>query len=120
MITPLDTGGVVDLTGAKCQKGYRSCDPIAKAIVENYQAWSRKRPKNESATRSSTLFDTVAVYLAYRQELCEIESLGIRVDDKGFTRIDADAKVMSVATAWKDMGAFEDLLVKRITSKSRD
>jgi len=44
-----------------------------------------------------------------------METLPIRVDDKGFSRIDKNAKKMQVATAWKDMAAFEDLLAKRVT-----
>jgi len=115
-ITPLDTCGLVRLTGEKYQKVVRSQNPIAKAIIENYRIWS-KRPnhKDVSHQRSSTLFDTVAVYLSFSQALCHMEDLGIRVDDEGYTRIDADAKVMRVATSWKDMGAFEDLLVARVT-----
>jgi hypothetical protein len=41
--------------------------------------------------------------------------LGIRVTDDGHTVIDPKAKRIRVATEWKDLGAFEDLLVKRIT-----
>lgn len=114
-ITPLDTCGLVHLTGEKYQQVYKSNDPVAKAIIENYQAWSGKRNRDTSKTRSSTLFDTVAVYLAFNQDLCKMEELGIRVDDKGFTRIDPNGNKMQVATAWKDMGAFEDLLVRRLT-----
>ncbi len=115
-LTPLDTCGLVHLQGDKYQQVFKSQNPIAQAIVENYQAWS-KRPnhKDVSDRRSSTLFDTVAVYLSFCQQLCEMENLGIRVDDKGFTRLDNTAKVMAVATSWKDMGAFEDLLVARVT-----
>jgi hypothetical protein len=67
--------------------------------------------------RSSTLFDTVAVDLAMRQDLCVVEKLGIRVTDDGFTVIDPSAKQISVATDWKDLGAFEDFLVERLTAK---
>jgi hypothetical protein len=46
-----------------------------------------------------------------------METLPIIVDDKGFTRIDeAAGKPMRVATAWKDLGAYEDLLVKILLS----
>jgi len=37
------------------------------------------------------------------------------VTDDGKTVIDEKAKRMRVATEWKDMGAFEDLLVERLT-----
>ncbi len=65
--------------------------------------------------RSSTLFDTVAVYLALGQTLVVMEDLPIRVTDDGFTVIDEKkGKRMHVATAWKDLGAYEDFLVKRL------
>ncbi len=114
-ITPLDTCDMVHLKGDKYKKVRDSEDPIAAAIIENYRIWSKKHKFNPDS-RSSTLFDTVAVYLAMDQKLTKIETLGIRVDDKGYTRIDATAKKMKVATAWKDMGAFEDLLVSRLTN----
>jgi hypothetical protein len=67
--------------------------------------------------RSSTLFDTVAVYLAIRQDLCVMEKLGLRVTDDGFTVIDPQAKQVNVATRWKDLGAYEDFLVERLAGK---
>lgn len=117
-ITPLDTCGLVVLKGDRYARVRDSLHPVARAITENYQAWcdAQDNVDNDQPRRqSSTLFDTVAVYLTFCQTLCQMEDLGIRVDDKGFTRIDATAKTMSVATAWKDMGAFEDLLVHRVT-----
>jgi inosine-uridine nucleoside N-ribohydrolase len=113
-ITPLDTCGLVHLTGAKYAKVRDAKDPLAAALVANYRFWAAGK-KIDAEKRSSTLFDTVAVYLGYTDKLLVMETLGIRVDDKGFTRIDPAAKRMRVATAWKDMSAFEDLLVKRLT-----
>jgi hypothetical protein len=60
------------------------------------------------------LFDTVAVYLAISEELLNIDELGVRVTDDGFTVIDKAAKKVKCATSWKDMEAFEDFLVKRL------
>ena len=113
-ITPLDTCGLVDLKGERYATVKHSLHPVARAIIENYRIWSRDK-NDVSDTRSSTLFDTVAVYLAFCQQLCHMEQLGIRVDNQGFTRIDDNAKHMSVATAWKDMDAFKDFLVHRVT-----
>jgi inosine-uridine nucleoside N-ribohydrolase len=119
VITPLDTCGLVHLTGDKYRRVRDSDDPIAKAIIENYRYWCapQTEPGQTSAaeSRSSTLFDTVAVYLAFRDARLKIEELGIRVTDDGFTVIDARAKKMAVATAWKDMAGFEDMLVDRLT-----
>ncbi len=115
-ITPLDTCGLVHLRGAKYKTVRASSAPVARAIIENYRIWAQHKKYGAFAQRSSTLFDTVAVYLAFRQDLCTMEKLGIRVDEKGYTRIDPGAKTMHVATAWKDRGAFEDLLVERLTA----
>jgi inosine-uridine nucleoside N-ribohydrolase len=118
-ITPLDTCGLVDLGGERYATVRDSKDPVAAAIIANYRIWSTARDKNNRAanTHSSTLFDTVAVYLAFTQDLCKMERLGIRVDDEGFTRIDDQAKEMSVATGWKSLDGFRDFLVKRLTGK---
>ena len=48
-------------------------------------------------------------------ELVQMEKLGIRVTDDGHTKIDEDAKVINCATEWKNLGAFEDFLVDRLT-----
>jgi inosine-uridine nucleoside N-ribohydrolase len=114
-ITPLDTCGIVQLRGERYRRVRESKDPIASAIIENYRVWAKNPQQAETA--SSTLFDTVAVYLAFSEELLKMEELGIRVTDDGFTRIDPTAKKMSVATAWKDMDAFQDLMVQRLTGR---
>jgi inosine-uridine nucleoside N-ribohydrolase len=115
-ITPLDTCGLVQLKGEKYAAVRDSKDPIASAIIENYRLWSGDKKAPDS--QSSILFDTVAVYLTFADAFIKLEELGIRVDDKGFTRIAENGKKMSVATEWKDMGAYEDLLVKRVTTPS--
>ena len=119
-ITPLDTCGLVRLEGEKYAAVRDSKDPICQAIIENYRIWAADRDDAKAAdTRSSILFDTVAVYLAFSEELLGMERLGIRVTDDGFTKIDPDAKTMDVATSWKDLEAFEDLLVGRLTGFSQ-
>ena len=115
-ITPLDTCGLVRLKGEKFKAVRDSSDPLAAAVIENYRLWARKDSK-DALDSSSILFDTVAVYLSFADALCRIETLGIRITDNGSTAIDEGAKKMRVATEWKDMGAFEDLLVRRLTGK---
>jgi inosine-uridine nucleoside N-ribohydrolase len=130
-ITPLDTCGIVQLEGGKYQKVLRKNSPLTRALIANYHAWYRQglinqdksligaelnRKVNEKLHSSSTtLFDTVAIYLAMSTELVQMEKLGITVTDDGHTRIDEDAKVIHCATEWKDLGAFEDFLVERLT-----
>lgn len=115
-ITPLDTCGMVHLRGEKFKTVRDSADPLAAALIENYRLWAKKQRK-EDLDASSTLFDTVAVYLSFADALCKMETLGIRVTDDGRTLIDEKAKTVRVATEWKDMAAFEDLLVKRLTGQ---
>lgn len=118
-ITPLDTCDKLGLGGEKYQRVFTSADPMAKAVIENYRLWAiaRKQGSPEAfPTRSTTLFDVVAVYLAFNQDWCGMETIGIRVTDEGLTVEDPNAKKMNVALTWKNLPALEDLLVKRLTS----
>jgi inosine-uridine nucleoside N-ribohydrolase len=117
IITPLDTCSLVKLEGEPYQRVLDSKDPIASTIIENYRIWSKanKAPDDAAEKHSSVLFDTVAVYLAISQDLCQMEKLGIRVTDDGFTRIDNKAKQMQVATEWKNLDAYRDFLIERLT-----
>jgi inosine-uridine nucleoside N-ribohydrolase len=130
-ITPLDTCGIIQLKGQKYQKVLNRNSPSTRALIENYRAWYKQgilsREKNISESEltkrvdkklnssSSTLFDTVAIYLAMSTDLVKMEKLPIKVTDDGFTKIDENAKMMNCAIEWKDLGAFEDLLVDKLT-----
>ena len=116
-ITPLDTCGLVVLGGEKYAQ-VRDCSlPLARAVIENYAIWAKGMSwtNADPATASSTLFDTVAVYLAFSEELLEIEELGLRVTDDGYTRLDETARPVRCAMEWRDLSAFEDLVVQRLT-----
>jgi inosine-uridine nucleoside N-ribohydrolase len=115
-ITPLDTCGLVRLTGEKYKKVAQSADPLARAVIENYRIWHKAgNPAAPAPDASSVLFDTVAIYLAITEELVRMETVGIRITDDGFTREDPSAKKVRCAMAWKDRGKFEDWLVERLT-----
>ncbi|MBC8471416.1 MAG: nucleoside hydrolase, partial [Planctomycetes bacterium] len=130
-ITPLDTCGIVQLKGQKYQKVLNRNSPLTRALIENYRAWYKQGILNENKdlseaevnkrvdkklnSSSSTLFDTVAIYLAMSTDLVKMERLRIKVTDDGYTRIDKNAKVINCATEWKDLSAFEDFLVGRLT-----
>ena len=116
-ITPLDTCGRVQLKDAAFAKVRESADPVARVILANYRVWAAKRTElapKEVERASSTLFDCVAVYLAVTTELCGMERLPIRVTEEGFTRIEPGAKVLSVATRWKDLDAFHGWMADRL------
>ena len=116
-ITPLDTCGIVQLTELKYQKVHDCKDPLIQTLIESYYSWAKyvEWTKVSPNLQSSTLFDTVAVYLALSEEYLEIENLGIRVKDHGYTLIDENEKVIRCATKWKNLPAFEDWLVNRLT-----
>ncbi len=118
VITPLDTCGIVRLKGDKYRKVAESDDAIARAVIENYRIWWKAHNPNkpEKINASSVLFDTVAVYLTFSTELLNMERLNIVVTDDGFTGEDPAGKAMECAMTWKDLGAFEDLLVSRLTA----
>jgi inosine-uridine nucleoside N-ribohydrolase len=116
-ITPLDTCGLVNLSGRRFQTLCESDDELVKALLENYRIWK----KADKVSESTILFDTVAVYLAYPEpkSLVVMEELPIAVTDKGFTAIDPAGAKMSVATAWKDLDGYRDLLVEVLLSNER-
>ena len=117
-ITPLDTCGLVTLDGDRYAR-VRDCpEAVPAAIMANYRIWSQHRHKDNDMAEhfSSTLYDTVAVYLAIRQDFCRMERLGIRISDDGYTLVDEQAKPINVATEWKNLDGFRDWLVQRLTA----
>lgn len=113
-ITPLDTCGLVRLSGQRFQTVWTSQDGLAKALMENYRIWAKK----DALDASSVLFDTCAVYLALPgpKDLMKLEDLPLSVDDKGFTVVDEPGgKKLTAATEWKSLDGFRDLLVKTLT-----
>ena len=131
MITPLDTCGIVHLKGEKYQKVLTCDSDLTNALIENYRIWYRnglsgrdkeigqaeldRRVQEKVGSSSTTLFDTVAIYLAMSTDLVEMETLPIEVTDDGYTKLVEGAKQVECAMKWKDLGAFEDWLVERLT-----
>jgi inosine-uridine nucleoside N-ribohydrolase len=117
-ITPLDTCGLVQLDGERYRRVHDSNDVIARTVTENYRIWSRAGKFGDAAEHhSSTLFDTVAVYLAMHQDFCRMERLGIRVTDDGHTLIDPQANIVNAATAWKSLDGFRDFVTARLAGE---
>jgi inosine-uridine nucleoside N-ribohydrolase len=117
--TPLDTCGRVQLEGARYARVRDSRDPVARAVVESFRLWCRNREwcvkdHEQVEAKSSTLFDTVAVYLAVSRDFVKTERMGVRVADDGMTVPDAEGRSLAWATEWKDLDGFEDWLANRI------
>jgi inosine-uridine nucleoside N-ribohydrolase len=117
-ITPLDTCGQIILGGTRYAKVFQSRNLLAMAVIENYRLWllfhADRMDPGKIESESSVLFDTVAVYLAFRDDHLSMETLGIRVTDDGTTAIDGGAKQVRCAMDWKDKGAYLDFLVERV------
>ncbi len=117
-ITPLDTCGLVGLNGQNYQRIRQSSSRTARVVMENYEAWARfhnrgrKRIKPEK--QSTTLFDTVAIYLGYSQELLKMEDLHVKVTDEGMTVVEAAGPLVHCAMGWKDLSKYESHLADRI------
>lgn len=111
---PLDSCGTLVLRGERFAKVDASKDAKAATVIANYREWANfdKYPKGES----SVLFDTVAAYLTFDEALCEMKTVKLIVDDKGFTRPSDEGRPVHCAMGWKDRDAFENLLVKSLTS----
>ena len=130
-ITPLDTCGLVLLRGEKYQKIFNRDSALTSNLIENYRLWQKNGLRGENKDmseadldrlaartverRSSTLFDTVAIYLAVSENLTKMERLPVEITDEGHTKVSDGAKMVNCAVGWQTLGGFEDWLVGRLT-----
>ena len=116
-ITPLDTADPVVLRGKRYDQLRQSDDPVLNALFENYRIWADLVTWTEVDyfdERSSTLFDVVAVYMAYSHEHLDFETIPITVTEDGFTRRADDGIPTRIAMDWADLDAFYDHLTQRL------
>ena len=117
ILTPLDTCGIVALEGDEYATVRDADAPLAQTVIANYRAWAAAIGRPEIAERrSTTLFDTVAVYLAFADDLLEMESVRLAVRDDGQTVESPDGREVNAAMRWRDLPAFRQLLLNRLTS----
>ncbi|HOV61291.1 MAG TPA: nucleoside hydrolase [Candidatus Hydrogenedentes bacterium] len=111
---PLDTCGTIQLKGDAYRRVAESNTVRARVVMENYAAWSNR--SHYPPDTSSILYDTLAIYLCHTTEGLGMETLPLRVDDKGFTRLDeASGKPVRCAMTWTDYGAYENTLIGTLT-----
>ncbi|TWU35928.1 nucleoside hydrolase [Novipirellula artificiosorum] len=120
-VTPLDTCGIVDLAGERYAKVSRSDSVGVKELMENYRHWLNRvswlKVKPDPKSRSTTLFDLVAVTMAFSEEWMEMQTLPLSIDDKGITAIDeTNGQPVRCAMAWKDLDGYKDHVVERLIS----
>lgn len=118
IITPLDTCGIVQLTGELYLQVRDSADPMVQDVIENYRIWRNNDGwfKSDANQESSILFDTVAIHLAYSTEFLKMETMNIKVTDDGFTVPDEAGLPMEVAIDWIDLAGYHQYLVERLLS----
>jgi inosine-uridine nucleoside N-ribohydrolase len=122
LLTPLDTCGLVSLTGKRYHAIWSATDdPMLRTLIESYcifaprQTWMNC---NFFTTRSTTLFDCVAVYLAYSEKRVEVETISFDITDDGFTKRSANGPFRArVAIRWKDRDGFEAHLADRLLDR---
>ena len=119
LLTPLDTCGLVDLEGEDYHAVWSATsDPLMRGLIENYCVWAPRVPWMKCdffTTKSSTLFDCVAVYMAYSTELLNFETITFSVTDDGFTKRDPQGEFTAkIAMSWTDQAAFERHLSRRL------
>lgn len=121
-IAPLDTAARVRLDGMAYQEMVRRAHQdsrdhenlLIKTILENYRVYAADRGDLDPEVASSPLYDTVAVYLAMEDAFCQMETLRLRVDERGYTVRHRNGKPVRVALAWQDLDGYENWLIERL------
>ena len=112
-IAPLDTCGILKLTGERFTQVAQSNAPRAKTVSGNYALWTHRN--NYGKSESSVLFDTQAVYMCYAEDCLEMKTVKLSIDDKGNTVPDEEhGRPVRCALEWKDRDALEKILVKAL------
>ena len=91
---------------------------MLRALIESYCVFAPRQNWMKCdffATRSTTLFDCVAVYLAYSEDLVETETIAFDVTDDGSPRrAPAGPFKARVAIRWRNRDGFEAQLAGRL------
>ncbi|HEY3755482.1 MAG TPA: nucleoside hydrolase [Opitutaceae bacterium] len=119
LLTPLDTCGLVALSGPRYQAIWSAThDRLLRSLIESYCIFAPRQNWMKCdyfTTRSTTLYDTVAVYLAYSEDLVAVESVAFNVTDDGRTvRSGTGPYHARIALRWKNEDGFEAQLAGRL------
>jgi inosine-uridine nucleoside N-ribohydrolase len=122
LLTPLDTCGKVSLAGERYHAVWSAtADPLLRALVASYCVFAPRQnwmACDYFPVRSTTLYDCVAVYLAYSEDLVETEAIRFEVTDDGFTRRSASGPLAArVAIRWRNRDGFEAQLAGRLLGR---
>ncbi|RPI22873.1 MAG: nucleoside hydrolase [Acidobacteria bacterium] len=117
LIAPLDTAGLIQLDGEAYRKVSSANNPLCRTLLENYRIWLKNQKANLNfEQQSSTLFDCLAVFLAYSKDFVQIERVKLEVTPEGMTKVSESGSPIDAATAWKDLQGFENFLATRLAA----
>jgi inosine-uridine nucleoside N-ribohydrolase len=120
VITPLDTCGLVYLDDDRFARLTRCENPLTQAVLANHHGWFdavRGWPAVkdiDADSRSSILYDSVAVYLAFSEAYLTMETHPVLITGDGKTLIDDAGTEVRCAMDWQNKSAFLDLLTERL------
>ena len=105
LVAPVDATASLKLIEPLQRRIFETDTPLCWHLNALYDLWGKPTP---------TLFDPVAVTLAFDESFCTIENLRIEVDDEGYTREVAGPPNCRVATAIRS-DAYLRWYVDRVT-----
>lgn len=113
-IAPLDTCGILQLSGERYARVAQSQAVRAKTVIENYTLWANR--KHYGDNESSVLFDAQAVYMCHSEACLDMQTVKLSIDEKGNTVPDEqNGRPVRCALNWKDRDIFEEALVRSLT-----
>lgn len=102
-------------------------DRVARMIVRDYREWvgseSNRPPETNffdfsTDDRSSWLWDTVAVAMAYDNQFLKTETLNLAIDSNYVVRETQQGRPATVATSWLDLDGFLHDVSQRVLAAS--
>ncbi|HLI33455.1 MAG TPA: nucleoside hydrolase [Terriglobia bacterium] len=105
LMAPLDVTAMLQLSARDRQRIFNQGTPLAQSLAALYRLWGHPTP---------ILFDPMAVALLIRPHLCETQPLAIRVDAKGYTRVESGGKPNATVALHTDPQKFFDFYLSRV------
>lgn len=117
----IDTCASIILSGEKYKAVRDSDAPLIRELMHNYDEWVSSPDHTSDPSyipdpevRSSVLWDTLAVLLAYSQDFVEVEEVFVSIDDEGTIFEDPHGRPARAALRWRDLDGFFDHLIQRL------
>jgi inosine-uridine nucleoside N-ribohydrolase len=104
---PLDSTGHLKLDEIKRTVLFAHGTPLTDALTLLYHQW------NAAGGVTPTLYDAMTIVYILNPQLCPVQPMHIRVDDKGFTRV-ADGTPNAQVCLHSDADAFLRFYMQRL------